>query len=84
MWQSEGSMRPPVNFLLTVALKGLGMVLDRALNRPHVQNAQGFTLVFCILTKFRMVVVLTHPTTGRPRTKVTSPQPPSITLVTRE
>ena len=76
MWQSDGSIRPPVDFVLTAVLKGLGMVLNRSLNRPHVQNAQGVTLVFCILTKFRMVVVLTHPTTRSPTTKVTSLQPP--------
>ena len=78
MLQSEDSMRPPA------ALKSLGMVLARALNRPHAQNAQGVTLVFCILTKFRMAAVLTHPIIRSPTTKVTSPQPSPILLVTRE
>jgi len=41
MLQSEDSMRPPVDFVSTVALKGLGMVLAHALNRLHVRNAQG-------------------------------------------
>ena len=38
-WQSEDSMRLPVDFVSTDALKGLDTVLVRALNRPHVQNA---------------------------------------------
>ena len=84
MLQSEDSMRPLVDFVSTAALKGLDMVLVRVLNRPHVQNAQGATLVFCIRTKLRKAAVLTHPTIKSPATKVTSLQPPPILLVTRE
>ena len=60
------------------------MVPVRALNRPHIQNARGATLVFCIRTKLRMAAVLTHPTIKSPTTKVASLQPPPILLVTRE
>lgn len=60
------------------------MVPVRALNRPHIQNARGATLVFCIRTKLRMAAVLTHPTIKSPTTKAASLQPPPILLVTRE
>lgn len=57
-------------FCFNFALKSLGMVVDRGLNR--------------ILTRFRMVVVLTHPTTRSPSTKVTCIRLPPISLVTIE
>lgn len=33
-------------FCFNFGLKGPGMFVDRALNRPHVQNAQGVTLAY--------------------------------------
>ena len=69
MWQSEDSMQ---DFVSTALLKSLGMVL---FVRLHVQNAQGTTLDFCILTKLRMATIPTHSTIRSPMTKVTNLQP---------
>jgi len=84
MWQSDDSMRHLVDFVLTVALKGLGTVLVLALIRQHVQNALVVTLVFFILIRPRIVAVPTHRTIRIPRIKVTNLQLPPIPLVTRE
>ena len=80
MWQSTNGMRPPVHFVTTMALKGVGTILLSATSDRHVQNA----LVVCILTKLRMAVVLTNWTVRNSTTKVTTLQLPSIPVVTRE